>query len=223
MPKFNVTIKSIRKETHDVLQIRTEKPKGFEFQPGQATEIFIPKPGWEKEGRPFTFTSLPEDPHLEFNIKTYPERKGMTHQLLTLKANEPLILNDIFGAIEYKGEGTFIAGGAGITPFIAILRNLQAKNQIGTNKLIFANKTSKDIILKDEFEKMLKNNFINILSDEKTSQYASGFISESFIEKQSAGMNKKFYVCGPPPMMEAILKQLGNLGVKEKDIVQEAV
>jgi ferredoxin-NADP reductase len=42
----------------------------------------------------------------------------------------------MFGAIEYKGEGVFIAGGAGVTPFIAILRQLQAENKIANNKLI---------------------------------------------------------------------------------------
>jgi ferredoxin-NADP reductase len=50
------------------------------------------------------------------------------------------------GAIEYKGEGVFIAGGAGVTPFIAILRQLQAENKTTTN--YFTNKTANDIILK---------------------------------------------------------------------------
>jgi predicted ferric reductase len=39
-------------------------------------------------------------------------------------------------AIEYKGEGVFIAGGAGVTPFIAIFRKLRADDQIANNKLI---------------------------------------------------------------------------------------
>jgi ferredoxin-NADP reductase len=71
------------------------------------------------------------------------------------------------GAIEYKGEGVFIAGGAGVTPFIAILRQLQAENKIANNKLIFTNKTANDIILKKEFNDMLGKNFINTLTDEQ--------------------------------------------------------
>jgi predicted ferric reductase len=39
-----------------------------------------------------------------------------------LKHGDELIIRDVWGAIEYKGEGVFIAGGAGVTPFIAILR-----------------------------------------------------------------------------------------------------
>lgn len=221
MEQHNVKVKSVNKVTHDVLQIRTEKPSGFKFEPGQATEIFINKEGWEKEGRPFTFTCLPTENFLEFTIKTYPEHIGVTNELLNLKANDELILNDVFGTIHYQGEGVFIAGGAGVTPFISILRNLNGSNQLGNNKLIFANKTKKDIILEEEFNHMLGKNFINILSDEKTEGYFSGMISEEFLKPHIEGVNKKFYVCGPPPMMDAILKQLGNLGIKESSIVME--
>ncbi len=153
--KEQVKIKSIKNVTHDVLQIVTEKPAKFKFVPGQATEISINKEGWEDQGRPFTFTSLPKDDHLEFTIKTYPEHKGVTDELNDLQIGDGLILTDIFGAINYKGEGVFIAGGAGVTPFISILRDLQTKNEIGQNKLIFANNAEEDIINKTEFENLL--------------------------------------------------------------------
>ncbi|MCG2419152.1 flavodoxin reductase [Aequorivita sp. F47161] len=216
-----VKIKSIKHVTHDVLQIATEKPNDTEFTPGQATEIFIDKKGWQNEGRPFTFTCLPKDDFLEFTIKTYPERKGVTNELLSLKKNDSLIVNEIFGAIEYKGEGTFIAGGAGVTPFISIFRDLNEKHKLGANKLIFANKAKEDIILKDEFTEMLGDNFINILSKEKTEEYAYGQISEDFIKKNGGPLSSYFYLCGPPPMMDAVEKQLTNLKVPADKIVKE--
>ncbi|MGO3184251.1 MAG: flavodoxin reductase [Aequorivita sp.] len=217
-----VKIKSIKHVTHDVLQIVTEKPFGADFTPGQATEIFIDKEGWQNEGRPFTFTCLPKDDHLEFTIKTYPERKGVTNELLSLKAGDNLIVNDIFGAIEYKGDGTFIAGGAGVTPFISIFRDLKEKRKLGINKLIFANKTQGDIILKEEFTEMLGDNFINILSNEKTDNYAYGRISEDFLKENNGPSGSYFYLCGPPPMMDAIEKQLADLKVPADKIVKEA-
>jgi ferredoxin-NADP reductase len=216
-----VKIKSIKHVTHDVLQIVTEKPFGADFIPGQATEIFIDKKGWQNEGRPFTFTCLPKDDFLEFTIKTYPERKGVTNELLSLKTGDSLIVNDIFGAIEYKGDGTFIAGGAGVTPFISIFRDLSEKKKLGINKLIFANKAKEDIILMDEFSEMLGENFINILSKEKTEEYAYGQISEDFLKKNSGPLGSYFYLCGPPPMMDAVKKQLINLKVPADKIVKE--
>ena len=222
MAKFKVRVQSIEKITHDVLQITTEKPSEFNFTSGQATEIFLDKEGWEEEGRPFTFTCLPNDNHLEFTIKTYPERKGVTNELLTLKVDEHLFVNDVFGDIAYKEEGIFIAGGAGITPFVAIFRELHAKNMIGNNKLIFANRSKADIIYKDEFTKMLGSNFINVLSTGDEDGYEHGYITEELLKKYADETVNNYYVCGPPPMMEAIEKILSNLKIDEKLIIKEA-
>jgi len=130
-------------------------------------------------------------------------------------------LHDVFGAIAYNGEGVFIAGGAGVTPFISILRYLQSKKEIGNNKLIFANKTKNDIILEQEFKDLLGNNFINILSEDKADDYAHGQITEEFLKANIADLHKKIYLCGPEPMMEAIEQQLVNLGADEKAIIKE--
>lgn len=222
MKNQEVTIKSIGHATHDVLHIVVEKPVGMDFTPGQATEIFVNKSGWENEGRPFTFICLPQDNDLEFMIKTYPSRKGVTNELLSLKVGDHLILNGVFGAIAYKDEGTFIAGGAGVTPFIAIFRNLKAQGKLGNNKLIFANKTKEDIILEKEFKTMLGDNFINILSEDTAEGIAHGRITEKFLKNCELSYDKPFYICGPPSMMEAVEKMLSNLNVKKDQLVEEA-
>ncbi|MEI6347325.1 MAG: flavodoxin reductase [Bacteroidota bacterium] len=222
MKPFTVKIKSIQHITHDVLLIVTEKPTNFTFIPGQATEISINKEGWQNKKRPFTFTSLPDNNFLEFTIKTYPQNKEVTNEMLALKVGKELILHDIFGAIAYKGEGVFIAGGAGVTPFISIFRYLQSKKEVGNNQLIFANKTKKDIIQEVEFKKILGKNFINILSDEKVDGYANGQITEDFLKTYISESTKNIYICGPPPMMDAIEKQLLHLKIDKKHIIKEA-
>ncbi len=221
MTQYIVKINSIKHITPDVLQIVTEKPQKYNFTPGQATNVSINKNAWKDEKRPFTFTCLPDSDFLEFTIKTYPSHKGVTNELLKLKKDDELILHDVFGAITYKGEGVFIAGGAGVTPFICIFRYLQSKKKIGNNKLIFANKTKDDIILASEFEKLLGENFINILSDEKADGYAHGQITEGFLKAHISNSTKNVYICGPPPMMDAIEKQLANLKIDEKQIIKE--
>jgi len=214
-------IKTIEKITPDVLQIRTNKPEGLEFKPGQATELFIKKENWKDEGRPFTFTSLPDDSYLEFVIKTYTSHDGVTDKLLDLKGGDKLLQNEIFGNIYFRGEGTFIAGGAGLTPLIAILRDRERNGGNETNRLIFANKTSKDIILKDELTEMLSDRFINILSDEKTENFEYGHIDQSFLKQHIINLNQKFYVCGPDPMIESVVSDLKTLGVEAENIIVE--
>ena len=221
MRKQLVKIESIEHITHDVLQIVTEKPANFNFTPGQATEISINKTGWKAEKRPFTFTSLPKNDFLEFTIKIYPSHKGVTNKLLDLTVDAELILHEVFGEIGFKGEGVFIAGGAGVTPFISIFRHLKSKSLIGSNKLIFANNTKADIIMEQEFRDMLGANFINILSHDTVDGYEHGFITENFLRSQITDYCNNVYLCGPPPMMEAVEKHLLKLNVDKKLIIKE--
>jgi ferredoxin-NADP reductase len=221
MEKHIVKILKIEQVTHDVKRFIVERPAGYNFIPGQATEVAINKPGLENERRPFTFTGLTEWNFLEFTIKIYADHNGVTKKLDTLKPGDELIIHDVWGAINYKGPGVFIAGGAGVTPFIAIFRDLQLRNEARNNTLLFANKTSRDIILKQEFKKMLDKNFVNILSNESSNGYAHGLITEKFIKEHTNG-HKIFYLCGPPQMMEAVEKQLLNMNVDKDSIVKEA-
>jgi ferredoxin-NADP reductase len=221
METLKVKILSIRHITHDVLQIDTEKPLNFDFIPGQATDISINKEGWQDKNRPFSFTSLPQDDFLQFTIKTYPTHKGVTNEMLSLKKNDELILHDIFGTIAYKSEGIFIAGGTGVTPFISIFRFLKSKNEVGNNKLIYANKTKDDIILRNEFEELLGKSFINILSEEETGEYLHGLITENLIRDNLTDLNKNIYLCAPPRMMILVKKILSDLGIDSKLIILE--
>jgi len=221
MNTYCVKIKSTKYITHDVLQIDTEKPHQFTFIPGQGTYVSINKKGWENKKRPFTFTSIPHDNDLQFIIKIYSSHNSVTDELLQLKPNDELILHDVFGAIIYKNEGLFIAGGAGITPFISILRDLKSRNEIGDNKLIFANKTISDVILMEELSNMLNENFINILSEEKVVGYPYGFITEDFLRRNIPDLKGNIYLCGPPAMMDSLERILSNLNIDEKLIIKE--
>ncbi len=221
MEEYIVKILSIRKVTHDVRRFRIEKPPGFSFIPGQATEVSVNKAKWREEKRPFTFTCLNSESYLEFTIKSYPSHGGVTNELAKLEPGAELIIRDVWGAISYKGKGVFIAGGAGITPFIAIFRDLNAKNELSGNRLIFANKTKADIILESEFASLLKEDFINILSDDNIPGYFHGLINKDFLKTRIGNFKQSFYVCGPPPMMDAVIKYLDELGVGENSITLE--
>jgi len=216
-----IKIVSIENATSNVVHIKTEKPKDYSYLPGQAVDISINKPNWKKELRPFTFTSLSTDDYLEFHIKIYPEHNGVTEQIKKLNQNDTLLIGEVFGDIEYKEKGIFIAGGAGITPFIAIFKDLKKENKIAKNKLILANKTFDDIIEKDFFDQLLGKNFINVLSEEEKEGFEHGYITKELIKSQIENKNTCIYLCGPPPMMDAVLKQLKELGIEDSKIVKE--
>lgn len=219
-----IKIQDISDVTHDVKRIRLEKPAGYSFTPGQATEVSVDRDGWRDEKRPFTFTCLSSDPYLEFIIKIYPDHDGVTEQIGQLSVGDSFIIDEPWGTIEYKNEGVFLAGGAGVTPFIAILRDLHNKGKIGNNKLIFSNKTEQDIILKDEFQRMLGSQFINVITREKPSGdhiFLDDEINKEFLKSQIEDFSQAFYVCGPDEFNDKMMEALKELGADPDALVFE--
>ena len=207
--------------THDVLQIKTDRPANFEFTPGQATEVAVLKDGYSNKKRPFTFTSLPSDGFLQFTIKIYPDHNGVTDKIQTLEQGDQLEISDAWGAISYKGPGTFIAGGAGVTPFISIFKDLADRNQLDENKLLFANKRERDIILDSKFNQWLGADFVNILSEEHNPKHAHGRMDKEFLQKNLKDKDKYVYICGPVPMINSVKEDLLEIGVEKDKIITE--
>ena len=218
---YKQSILSISEVTHNVRCLRIEKPEGYSFVPGQATEAAINKPGWAEEKRPFTFTCLNDDPYLEFTIKCYEDHDGVTNQVRNLKVGDELIVGDPWGAIEYNGEGYFIAGGAGITPFIAILRQLSKDNKLNANKLFFSNRTAADIIDEELLTALLGKSAIYIVTDGPTDKYVRGYIDEHFLLEHIDDFKKHFYICGPDKMVSAISNILTTHGANPEAVIFE--
>jgi ferredoxin-NADP reductase len=216
-----VKIIEIAPVTHDVKYFRIAKPEGYQFKPGQATDVSIHQPDIEGELRPFTFTCLNEDPYLEFTIKRYPDHHGVTDRLHRLVPGDELVIRDVWGAIEYKGPGYFIAGGAGITPFMAILRQLHKNGHAEGNTLFFSNKTSGDIIYEKELSRILGKNARFILTREQKAGYEKGYLNASFLRDQIKNLDAHCYVCGPDPMILDINNLLSGMGVRSESLVFE--
>ena len=83
---------------YNVLEVVTEKPENYYFEPGQAIEIAINLEGCKNKKRPFTFTNLPREKDLQFTIKVS-HIKGLPKKLSKLEEGVELIQGDVFGAI----------------------------------------------------------------------------------------------------------------------------
>jgi ferredoxin-NADP reductase len=221
MEKYIVKVLESNFITHDVKRFVVEKPPGYTFIPGQGTEVSVHLPEWKDQFRPFTFTGLNKWDHLEFMIKIYPQYKSVTDMLGKTNAGHELIIGDVFGAIQYNHPGVFIAGGAGITPFMAIFRDLFDKNQLQGNKLLNSNKTIQDVMMGEELQNMLKENFVNIFTREQVIGFVSRRIDRNFLIENIADFGQDFYVCGPEMFVKDIQSLLLGLGVQPASLIIE--
>lgn len=208
--------------THDVKRFIVSKPAGFSMMPGQGVELAINRPALSDQGRPFTPTGLADDRVLEFTIKGYADHAdGVTRLLHRLEPGAELLMSEPFGTISYQGPGVFIAGGAGITPFLAILRDLARRDELGKQTLIFSNKTPRDVICEKELRHLLGGRCLLLSTGVDAPGYAHRRVDRAYLQEKISDFDQRFYVCGPPPFMEAVNAALTSLGARSESLVFE--
>jgi cytochrome-b5 reductase len=208
--------------THDVKRFIVSKPPGFVVAPGQGVELAINRPGLSEQGRPFTPTGLVADRVLEFTIKGYADHAdGVTRLLHQLEPGAELLMSEPFGTIRYQGPGVFIAGGAGITPFLAILRDLAQRGELDRQTLIFSNKAPRDVICEKELRHVLGERCRLLCTGVAAPGYAHRRVDRAYLEQTLTDFDQHFYVCGPPPFMEAVTAALSGLGARAESLVFE--
>ncbi|RYH11325.1 flavodoxin reductase [Tropicimonas sp. IMCC6043] len=206
--------------TRDTRHYVITKPSGYTFTPGQATEVAIDRDGLRDETRPFTFTSDPDADVLSFTIKSYFDHDGVTKELHSLKAGDSLLIGDPWGAIADNGPGVFLAGGAGITPFIGILSARARSGTLSGSTLVFANATERDIILRPLWEGM--DGLVTVfVVEEESSGLRTGRIDEALLDSVIDDWGQRFYLCGPPKMEEHVAEILEKRGVPSDRITRE--
>lgn len=207
--------------THDVKRFVVSRPAAFAYEAGQAVELTIDRPQLHGQSRPFTPTCLGDDGVLEFTIKCYPEHDGVTWALHGLTVGSELLVSEAFGTITYQGPGVFIAGGAGITPFLAVLRERARAGDAERNTLLFSNKTPADVICEKELRHYLGDRCILTCTDAVAPGFENRRIDKAYLAEKIDDFGQNFYVCGPPGFMKAVTGALEELGADPRSLVFE--
>jgi cytochrome-b5 reductase len=120
----------------------------------------------------------------------------------------------------------FVAGGTGITPMISIIRWILAKSLKAEVFLLFANKTESDIIFREEWEADQREHATfhcyHVLEQPPAGwSQGTGRITEEILRKQlpSPGPDTVIFLCGPPPMVDALEAILKGIGYSEESII----
>ncbi|MEQ8582257.1 MAG: flavodoxin reductase [Marinoscillum sp.] len=211
--KYTKKIKTLDWLAHNVVRLEVSKPTGFEYHVGDAVEIQV---GAHEPG-PFTMTNLPSEDTLEFIIRIYKNHHGKTEAISQLNVGDQIGFTEPFNTFRPKENAVFLAGGTGITPFVAIMRYMHQKGTLNDCLLIFSNKTRKDLFLEKELREMLGDKYLNVITSDPADPAYYGNIDAPFLKKQ-INHSRPVLVCGPPPFNEAMEKALRSIGLKEEHI-----
>lgn len=175
--------------------------------------------------RSYTPTSSNKDRgRLELTIKVYKDGK-LTPWLDSLQEGDSVDIRGPKGEMKYHKnlvkELGMIAGGTGITPMFQIIRRICEDPRDDTKlTLLYANKTEGDILLRKELDAFATEHeqfdLHYVLGQPPQGwKEGQGHIDKQMIEKYMptpAGMDTKVLLCGPPPMMDAMIEHLEDRG-----------
>lgn len=127
----------------------------------------------------------------------------------------------------------FIAGGIGLTPVLSMFKWLADTGSRRTAWFFLAVRNGNDIALREEINEIASRNkqqfhTVTLFSDptenciEGKDFDCNGFLNVDVLKRYLGTSNYEFYICGPPPMMEAMVKALVAWGVPETDVHFEA-
>jgi len=237
-------IKKLRTYKMRVSEIITETPdtKSFRFKYGNLEPLdFIPgqfvsiKTNVNVNGeikpinRPFSIANSPtEKSYLEITVKKLPGGILSTHMIDNTKIGDEFEVRGPYGLFTYK-EGmadklVLIGGGSGVVPLMCITRYVAAKNLNTQILFLDSNKTPNDIIYHKEQEMIQKNHknikFIYTITRPEGTGWTgiTGRIDKAFLEKYDLYKDALYYICGPPPMVEAIVADLKDSGIEQSRI-----
>ena len=118
-----------------------------------------------------------------------------------------------------------VAGGIGITPFVAIVNDLVRNNKhIKDFKLIYGANYEHEFLYDEEFSRLKaesdKFDYIRVAAFDENWKGKKGFVTDVMKDMDLDGY--KIYMCGPKPMTNASIKTLKHLNVSEEDIFYES-
>jgi len=225
---YVLTLKGKKEIARRTVAFRFEKPRGFEYAPGQSMRLMMPG---VDESRTFSIASAPHEKELIFAMRI---RGSKFKKLLTsLPLGAHIEADGPFGErfILHKDVGrpaVFIAGGIGITPFLSMLKYVTQQKLPYTITLFYSNRRKEDIAFRDELEKLERENS-NL---QVVLTLTKDFLRNSSWEGERGHINKEmllryipalttpfFYVAGPPLMVSGMKDTLEKAGVSSENIL----
>ena len=224
-------------ETPDVRTFRLVSPDSnrlpFDFLPGQYLNLSLVVDG-KKVRRSYTIASSPTRAgYCELTVKR--EEHGVSSRHLHDAIREGSLLDVSAPAGRFTFTGTesesivLIAGGVGITPLMSKIRHLTDLGWPGEIHLVFAVKTERDVIFRDELD-YLRRRFPNLhvtvttTRDDGTNWTGErGRVSPELLSRVVPRLSaQRVHICGPVDMMNSIVEMLRGMGVPAESIRLES-
>jgi predicted ferric reductase len=201
------------------LELEADGHDGMAFQPGQFAWLKLGDRPYALREHPFSYASSashPEQP--AFTVKAAGD---FTSVVGDLEPGTPILVDGPHGSFMPMPDASYllVAGGIGITPIMSILRTLADEGDDRHHALVYANRTLRDAVFRDELDDLadlLDLDVFHVLSDPPAGWTGeTGRVDEGLLQAVLARLpgEPTAFVCGPPPLVDAVETALHSLGL----------
>lgn len=224
---FDAAISNVRQLSPSTisLSIKDESLNKLAFLPGQYVNLQVPG---STQTRAYSFSSLPRDGEVSFLIRNVPG--GLMSSFLTglAKAGDRMTLTGPLGSFylrDIKRPLLLLAGGTGLAPFTAMLEKIAAEGSAHPLHLIYGVTHDADLVEMEKLEEFAARipnfTFTACVASDTSSYPKKGYVTQHIEPAHLHDGEVDIYLCGPPPMVEAVSAFIRERGIQPANFYYE--
>src|SRR5690554_1612067 len=197
-----------------------DQVRAMHFLPGQYVNVQVPG---TDQSRAYSFSSMVNqaDESVSFLIRVVPEGLMSTYMAEKASVDDSITLRGPFGSFylrDIKRPVLMLAGGTGLAPFLAMLEKIQQDGSQYPIHLIYGVTHDTDLVEMDKLEAFaaaIDNfSFSACVASEESSWPQKGYVTNHMEPGHLHDGDVDIYLCGPPPMVEAVNSYMQEKGIQ---------
>lgn len=205
--------------SEDCLELTLElEDQGVDFLPGQYVNIEIPGEGAH---RSYSFSSRPGERQASFLIRNVPEGRMSDYLGQRARPGDRLVLEGPLGGFYLRPVTRpilMLAGGTGLAPMLSMLEQLAVDDCTQPIHLVYGVNRDDHLVKCEALDALAARlpdfAYTTVVVDEKSEHPRKGYVTHHLASDMLHDGNVDVYLCGPPPMVDAVLQYFRDLGVQ---------
>ncbi|MNZ41691.1 Benzoate 1,2-dioxygenase electron transfer component [compost metagenome] len=224
---YQASISAVRQlsDSTIALSIKGEALSRLAFLPGQYVNLGVPG---SEHTRAYSFSSLQKDGEVSFLIRNVPG--GLMSSFLTglAKAGDSMTLAGPLGSFylrEIRRPLLLLAGGTGLAPFTAMLEKIAEEGSEHPLHLIYGVTNDFDLVELDRLQafaaRIANFSFSACVANPESQHPLKGYVTQHIEPRHLNEGDVDVYLCGPPPMVEAVSQYIREQGITPANFYYE--
>lgn len=213
------TVVSVELVSQSTIQLRValDQPEALAFLPGQYVNLFVPG---TKESRSYSFSSKPGAAEAQFLIRNVPGGRMSRWLVETARPGDRLSMVGPQGSFflrDVTRPVLLLAGGTGLAPILSMLEVLADRSCNAPLHLLYGVTEERDLVETDRLDALAARlpgfSWSACISSLDAAHPRHGYVTDHLDGVPFDVGNCDLYLCGPPPMVEAVRTALRDRGL----------